>query len=444
MTQPGINEIGAIIRNIRKERGLRLEDLADQNISPATISNIERGVPHVSLDKCMYVLNKLDIDQNQLSDLLADKRQGMDHLEFELLSIETMNDIGSPNDALKELNRLNLADSHPYAAVMYYIKGKCYNSLKKLHKAEKCFHNAIRLASQSDALENSNIEAASYTELGLCHYYQNNLEEALSFTENGMEAFVSEGERPHFRFVLLRNKAIYLERLNRFGEALKVVEGAWKELDQIGHMQVVLGFYCLKAELLYRTGQYDDAIEVAREGLDKARMECKHDTIFTLWTIMASIHMAKREWRNAERCFQLALFLKGTSVKEKFFAFTYSRLGVLYIHQERWNEAEKVIDLAIQIGERYHDAPRLLDAFVIKGDFHRIQKQYREAIPFYQKAEKLAHQYKYKNKLGKILFRMAKCWEFLDDKEFQACLQNMYNIKKETEEMVEDDLEEIS
>jgi transcriptional regulator with XRE-family HTH domain len=39
-----IQELGAIIGKIRKEKGWRLEDLADENISPATISNIERGV----------------------------------------------------------------------------------------------------------------------------------------------------------------------------------------------------------------------------------------------------------------------------------------------------------------------------------------------------------------------------------------------------------------
>jgi cytoskeletal protein RodZ len=46
-----IQELGEIIRKIRKQRGLRLEDLADDNISVATISNVERGVPHVSMEK---------------------------------------------------------------------------------------------------------------------------------------------------------------------------------------------------------------------------------------------------------------------------------------------------------------------------------------------------------------------------------------------------------
>lgn len=54
----GIAEIGEVIRKKRKEQGLRLEDLADNNISPATISNIERGINHVNVHKIMYLLKK--------------------------------------------------------------------------------------------------------------------------------------------------------------------------------------------------------------------------------------------------------------------------------------------------------------------------------------------------------------------------------------------------
>lgn len=41
-----IRGIGEAIRSVRKSRGLRLEDVADDQISTATISNIERGVGH--------------------------------------------------------------------------------------------------------------------------------------------------------------------------------------------------------------------------------------------------------------------------------------------------------------------------------------------------------------------------------------------------------------
>ncbi len=61
-----INGLGEVIRKIRKQRGLRLNDLNDENISQATISNIERGLPpHIHTNKVQYLLEKLEI-QNKL------------------------------------------------------------------------------------------------------------------------------------------------------------------------------------------------------------------------------------------------------------------------------------------------------------------------------------------------------------------------------------------
>lgn len=45
-------QIGELLRKRRKELGLRLEDLADDFISPSTISNIERGLLMSMKKKC--------------------------------------------------------------------------------------------------------------------------------------------------------------------------------------------------------------------------------------------------------------------------------------------------------------------------------------------------------------------------------------------------------
>src|SRR5690554_2865525 len=75
-----INEIGELIRKRRREQGLRLEDLADENISPATISNIERGVPYVHQEKVRYVLSKLRLNPEDLPKLLLGEQQSMERL----------------------------------------------------------------------------------------------------------------------------------------------------------------------------------------------------------------------------------------------------------------------------------------------------------------------------------------------------------------------------
>ncbi len=106
----------------------------------------------------------------------------------------------------------------------------------------------------------------------MCSYYQNNLEQAITYTNSGLDAFVDEGERIQYKYVLLQNKAMFLEKMGRPVEALKVIQNAWEYLPEIEQVEVVLGFYWLRAELLRRIKDYDTALQIAKEGLEKARL----------------------------------------------------------------------------------------------------------------------------------------------------------------------------
>lgn len=118
-------EIGGIIRRVRKEKGLRLEDVADENISPATVSNLERGVSHVKQEKMYYLLDKLGISIDKLPELIIDQKEELERGKFNLFTIESLRDNGFPELALEKLNQMQLEDQHPLAAYAYLIKGKC-------------------------------------------------------------------------------------------------------------------------------------------------------------------------------------------------------------------------------------------------------------------------------------------------------------------------------
>ncbi|MFS8514779.1 MAG: helix-turn-helix domain-containing protein, partial [Planifilum fulgidum] len=85
-----IREIGEVIRKVRKERGMRLEDLADEHISPATISNIERGVPHVSKDKVNYVLDKLGLSLDRLPEMMTREQKKLEDIRLQLTAVESL------------------------------------------------------------------------------------------------------------------------------------------------------------------------------------------------------------------------------------------------------------------------------------------------------------------------------------------------------------------
>jgi transcriptional regulator with XRE-family HTH domain len=83
-------DIGEVIRRVRKEKGMKLEDLADDNISTATVSNIERGVPHVSTDKTMYLLKKLNIPLESIPQMLMGIQDEVKNIEFKFTGVESL------------------------------------------------------------------------------------------------------------------------------------------------------------------------------------------------------------------------------------------------------------------------------------------------------------------------------------------------------------------
>jgi tetratricopeptide (TPR) repeat protein len=425
-----IQGLGEIIRKIRKERRLRLEDLADENISPATISNIERGVPHVSTDKAMYLLKKLEISLDQIPTLMMNEQAELAQIQFKLLGAESFYSNNKATLALEILDQLDLDDSHPYAAEMYYQRGKCYQLQSKWKRAERSFYKAIQLSSQQGS--NNNIEAASFCELGLCCYRQNDLDQALQFVESGLDAFVETGERKFVKYALLINKAVYLERLGRLGEGLNVVMALWENLKDIDQIDFVLTTYWLRSELLRRSRQLNDAIKYAKAGVELARRNRHYNLLFDLWTVLGSIYMDKEQWQEAEFCFHQLLNLDGP--KEHKFITAYARLGKLYIILEKWDQAYDKLVSAVTLGEKYNDAPRLDQALQTMGDYYRSKNDPRKAISYYQRCLELAERHGFKKRKHHALFRLAQCWDGIDEEEFQKVTANMYKVQAELNE----------
>lgn len=204
-------EMGEIIRKVRKEKGLRLQELADNNISPATISNIERGRSGVKFDKIEYLFEKLDIHMDKLTELLHKDKSETQEIENKLFVIETKRDIGMEEEALEELKGINLPHDHQYAATVSYLMGKCYVSLGKLSRAERHLYEAIRLSKNHPYGTRSNIEADAFNYLAICSYRQDEIERALTYTNSGIDAFNPEGERGELIHILQVNRVNYLK-----------------------------------------------------------------------------------------------------------------------------------------------------------------------------------------------------------------------------------------
>lgn len=405
----GVSEIGEIIRKVRKQQGKRLEDLADEKISPATISNIERGVSHVRQDKVDYLLDKLNISLEKIPELILGEKEQLSDLKFELDAIESLKRMGQWAEALKALNRLDLSDDHPYAPEYYWLKGTIHLFQKKYPKAERSLIDAIRLSKQSGYAANANIEAYSFNDLSLCSYFQNDLERALQYTKSGLAALNPEGERDFVKYILLRNQATYLERLGRVVEALRIVEDIWDELPRVQKAETVLGFYWLKSELLRKSGALEDATRVAREGLKLASLNRHFPMTYDHWVVLGSIYMDQEDWEKAETSLNISLKVAENHVDDSRVVRGYIQLGLLNIQKKQWQSAKEALQAAITKGEKLQSTAYLTDAFLTMGNLYSAQDQLEEAVGYFHKAAELSEQHQYKDKKVQAWYHLAMC-----------------------------------
>lgn len=83
-------QTGKILRDVRKNKGLTLTDLADDNISAGTISRAERGI-RIDHEKFIYLCTLLDINVSELpkiidKEITEEEKETADN-QIKLLSI---------------------------------------------------------------------------------------------------------------------------------------------------------------------------------------------------------------------------------------------------------------------------------------------------------------------------------------------------------------------
>ncbi|SFI89760.1 helix-turn-helix domain-containing protein [Thermoflavimicrobium dichotomicum] len=429
MKSLALHEIGEVIRKVRKQRGLRLEDLADENISPATVSNIERGIAHVSPEKVSYLLEKLDLPKHKLPEMLVKEQEDLKKVQFDFLTISTLQQIGHLEEALDKLEQLNLDENHPYIAHYYYYKGSCYLSKKKWKQAERAFYNALRSAQHHSSYKESNIEAATYLLLGLCHFYQNHIEQALEYTNNGIKAFVKDGKLQYIRIRLYANKGMFLHRLGRYVEGMRLVEEIWDSISAADDIFSLLQLYWLRAEFSFQSGLIEEAIHYAYEGIEIARRNKMYSAMFSLWTLLGNIYTHEKKWELAETSLITALKLEEHFPACDMNSIAYTSLAVLYIQLNRKEKAYNHLLKAIQYAEQFQDHQRLIFNLQLTGDLCHSTGNTSEATQFYRKAIELTQKHGYKEKEYQLWFKLARCYDGQNEVEFQNCMRKMFELK---------------
>ncbi|MBD1372555.1 tetratricopeptide repeat protein [Hazenella sp. IB182357] len=428
-----MNEIGKFIRKTRKERGLRLEDLSDDHISTATISNIERGVPHVNKDKVLYLMGKLDLDISEIPDMLEKDSESLESMQVKFAAVEALVNLGRTQKALSLLNKISDESLSRHQATVHLLKGKCHLQNKDFRKGERELGEAIRLAYQDPYAPKANLEAESYYFLAFCRSVQKNWEQALSYIEKGLDAVqVNEGEHAQIRYNLLNAQVVYLEKLGRTDEALHQLLLLWEDIDIISSKQVILEMYGLRAELLVSLNMYQDAVRYAREGVQLSVNSNYYDEMFKLWSVLGRAYLDTAQYDDASTCYEFLLELGDQVEDRNEVVKTYFSLGELLMEKGEVTEAKNILKQALDLSEKYYDVALQAQAHLLMGRLMKRMSHMIDAIQYFQRSIQLAEKAKRFDLAYRSQFELAGCYEITGDQaEFNMTTAAMYKTKKQ-------------
>jgi tetratricopeptide (TPR) repeat protein len=431
---------GEVFRSQRKVLKLRQEDIADEHISPSTVSNIELGARNVKPDKYIYLAKKLGILEKLLG-LMSTTEQRERDVKSTMREMEELMYI-DPDKAMQRLSKVDLEGVQVVVPVKTFIEGIYYFYQKEWERGQVCFEKTIFVAKELSELEKSNLQAASLSEISRICYFKGDFQQALEYVEKGLEGFVRDGERKIYLYHLLLNKVIYFDELGRSELAYEAVKELRHEVDQLEKgfqfngvtLDIIIQMYTMFAILLDKLNRPQKALDYAKQGMKIALENKFFDRLLTFRSVCGSIHLANGSFSDAEKYLLRALDLK-EKVKHKEFLLipAYQDLGLTYLQQNMWSQAEEMLGKAVRISQKTGNIIRLLSSLIALGNCFIKQKRFTEAIKPFQQTEELILQHGHGAELHQVVTNLCHCYEKIGDKErLQYYKEKLYHVAMKT------------
>ncbi|WP_044640899.1 helix-turn-helix domain-containing protein [Risungbinella massiliensis] len=437
-----LKHIGKILRQSRKDQKRILDELADDDISTSTISNLERG-ERVSWEKIVIYAQKLGYSTEEIPKLLENERDRNQQLLQQLEDIANRIDLVGADNALEKLRKLKLSATNPLKANAEYLTGKCYTRKKKWVAARSHYMKALQIIKRYPDFYKTNLKSSCHLHLARTFYSQeNDLVTALKHADQGLESLVTNTEE-QTKYLLLIGKVVYLQNLNQDTETVKhIIDKLWEQKDRIQSIDAVISLHEAKATLLNKMELYEEALESVLEGIELAQKNSILDRVLELLTAYGSICISLGDYAKAENHLALGLDMKDKIrkkyQKEYLFVTTLVVLGKLLVKQKHIEKARNTFMEAVQLGEKTKskEVLRYHDALVALGDCELMLENFQEATISYRKALEIAQiqSTAQKNpmlwieKEHHLWIKLGICYEKFDNNEYKKCMEKSFEF----------------
>jgi tetratricopeptide (TPR) repeat protein len=419
-------KIGPVLRKKRVEMGLRIHDLADEQISKSTISNAERGLPIVTEAMYRYLIEKLELTHS-LQGMLDKNELQTQETQEQLAALESMISTDA-TEALEKLDQIKQKYPIPKNTKTYalytFLLGRCAFEQKKWNKSKTFLLEIAELCQRNGSLIQTNLYAACMNDLSRIAFYENQVDNALRYTSYGLTSLDREGERAHYRFHLLLNKGIYLEEKKEPEKALEAIKELDREITNIHdiynvlydvHLDIIIQMHNMYTSIYTELQMYQKAFEYAKKATLMSQKNKQFRNLMTAQTYLGIIYSKLGKDREAEACFLTTLDLEKRVELDDRLPFPHVELGELYIQQKNWRKAEETLKRALHISQQNDVYIHFIESAIKIGDCFVEQQEYETAIHYYLQAEKVILRSGDLHKENIVITNLGYCYQQLGD-----------------------------
>ncbi|MDQ0417637.1 tetratricopeptide (TPR) repeat protein [Croceifilum oryzae] len=450
-------ELGKFLTKARKAKRKRQNDLAIRGkLSASTVCSYEKGKQTINEGHLSLILQQLDLTLEDVSRFRQSSFQPLENqtvntteeeeIRLRLISVENIILLVDPNEGLRKLTDLKVANENPLQVDIHYLRGIAYAKKRNWKKAHKNLFDSIQLINQRhpEKLE-GNLKTACYYELSRIEHHQNNLHQAIKYSKDALQYFHSEGERRYFKQLILIAQVIYNQKLKRWEDALLNLEEITNTLDEEREFHfplsesnlINLNIYELHASTLTKVNKRTLAIQYALKGIEIARLDKMYERSCELFTTLGSIYMESNKLNLAQICFETALMLEKHIQRKYLLAYIYTQLGMLYDKRNEMHLAVTAFKKAVRYSREIDDAYWETEALISLGKCYVEHGNFEQAISLLKEALSLAERHAFTDQVERLNLLLGHCLDANGDPQFEKYALNFFrsNVRKSLKEV---------
>ncbi|USK62343.1 helix-turn-helix domain-containing protein [Peribacillus asahii] len=415
--------LGRYIRQLRREKGILLKDLAADICSIGKMSNIENGIGNVSEEELEKICEKLNINYSDfISNFQTDAihSKPLDELENQLF----FGLYPIVKEQLDMIEKQLEEDHHEIDKFQYlYISGLYNYLMEDIDKSLDILHS---IPNEKPKYSNNVRDIhRTYNLLSKIYFEMGNEVETLELINKALQINdPKEVWKSTFNaalFYAYKGKPIecrlYLNRLKKMKECTNLC----------GNKILYLQFYLELFEGENKTtSDFNELLEILKEHKD---YELTYSLYFLKWSIQP------REWSFLENFIKDAIDCSGykrhaNKKIDKMLIYITQYMIEQVLREKNYKDCERYLKMAISLSEKFPDLELNYYTYFLNAQFikHTDPENYDEQMKLYNKALKcLSNTNIFSTKKGVIHYELSRLTEPQSDNRHQRlALESFY------------------